>query len=151
MSRIFLYILCFLLFYAESYAIDQTFNIAITIIKPISITVERNFNFGIHEQKNTSFVVTIGPEDEGSAVFKIVGSKNSFVSYTVAEESVQLSNGTDTLKVGGFKVTGGSTTGIGNIAEGELQNISVGATAYIAANQPDTAYYGNATFRAIYN
>ena len=151
MIRIILYIFICLLTFSVTYAVDQTFNITIVIRKPISITVERNFNFGIYEQKKTDFTVTVAPEDEGSAVFKLVGSKNSSVSYTVTEESVQLSNGTDTLKVGGFKVTGGNTTGNGNITEGELKNIGVGATAYIAANQPDTAYYGNATFRAIYN
>lgn len=151
MVRIFLYILCFLLLFEEAYSKDQTFNITIIIKKPISISVEREFNFGMHEQKKTAFTVTIGPDDEGCAVFNIAGSSNSSVSYTVAEDFVNLSNGSDTIKVGGFKVTGGSKTGVGNLAEGELKSIGVGATAYIEANQPDTAYYGNATFRAIYN
>ncbi|MCP3926995.1 MAG: DUF4402 domain-containing protein [Desulfobacterales bacterium] len=150
MNKRFYYILFCFLIYGDCYATDQTFSITITIRKPITILVTQEFDFGTHELTGASFNVTVEPEEKGSAIFKIEGS-NSSVSYTVTEESIQLSNGKESIKVSDFKVTGGGTTGTGNIAEGELKNVGVGATAYIASNQADTTYFGNATFRVTYN
>ena len=143
-----------LLLGTSAYAVDESFNVSITILTAITITESgTGLDFGNLPTSTSAQTVTVSPGDSGAATFDIAGEPNGTVTVSVAESSVNLAGpGTnivvDTFTVDGTNCSGGAGTLDGS---GNLTTCSVGATANVNANQTTGSYSGTATLQVIYN
>ena len=132
------------LFFSISFGADESFNVSIIISAPIAIAEDQGLNFGSFETSNSAQNIVVEPGDLGSAQFDIAGNEVA-ATWSIAENSIDMISGTDTIRVNSFKVSGG---GSGNLPQ---ENVRVGATARIKSKQPPGTYIGTATFNVVYN
>ncbi len=84
-----------------------------------------------------------------AANFTVTGEPGYTYAITLpADETITISNGTQTMEVDTFKSTPGTT---GTLSESGSQDLSVGATLHLVANQASGQYTGNFNVTVAYN
>ncbi len=145
------------------------------LVYPYVLAKGENFKMGISmydtslalvEQQSLSFAdmlagqastIKVEPADASAAIFKAMGVPNSDFVAKVVENKIELKtadgNGeTKNVTVNGFK-TGGSIgpSGKGKFSNlGGANNLRIGATVHVSANDIPGQYLGSATFRINY-
>lgn len=103
--------------------------------------------------------VVVLPTDGSAAIFNITGTANVAVTASVVEASITIVNTVGNPNIARNKITvtnwsyGGAVAADGTAfmdANGELNNVRVGATAQMSANDNAGSYVGTATFRFVY-
>lgn len=142
---------------ANTQAATKSFNVGISLITPIKMTLQSPLNFPSTTAGNSA-TVTTDPADTGSVHFVATGEPNAAITGTILENQVTLttSDGLGSEKqitVDNF-VTGGdmNESGLATFDEnGALDNLRIGATAHIDADNIPGSYSTTATYRVVYN
>lgn len=141
---------------ASVQAADETFESTIRLIKPITISEVAGLRFP-EQVAGTAQAVVVTPDDSGAAVFNATGEASKLVVASVVESSIEMTTDdgvgsakritVDNFELGGSVLPDG--TGAFN-GDGDLNNIRVGGTANIEADDIAGSYSGTATFRLVY-
>ena len=133
-------------------ATNESFNIRVSLIRPIEITEISELNFGEQFVTGSDYSVTVAPADSGAATFSATGKKNRSVSIALVSNTAVLSDGTDNINVTGLTLNKATDT-FSNANPGVISNIRVGGTVTIpaAAVDRDLDYVGTGTLRILYN
>ncbi len=137
-------------------AADETFQATIKLLQPITITEVASLRFP-EQIAGSAATVLVRPEDSGAAVFDATGEADRAVTASVLEASIEMitDDGIGAQKritVDQFAM-GGSVDPLGGgafDAAGTLNNIRVGGTANVNADNIPGDYVGTATFRLVY-
>ncbi len=136
---------------------NESFKMGLTMYDTSLALVEQQgigFTDSVAGQANN---IAVNPNDANAAIFKAMGTPNDQFIATVVEKNIILKTGdgagaTKQIKVNKFQ-TGGSigTNGKGKFSNrGLAQNLRIGATVHIAANDIPGLYTGAGTFRITY-
>ena len=138
-------------------ATDETFNVGMTLLAPIVITETQSLTFADTISGSASDVTTAA-SDSSAATFTATGEANRAVTGSVVESSIVMTTGdgadatkqitVDTFTTGGDMSVAGAATFDGS---GELNDLRIGGTAHVEADDIAGSYSGTATFRLIYN
>lgn len=145
MKRLILLALTALLFSTNTYAADEPFEATIIIRQAISISEVSALNFGTVEATQDAQNIVIAAGDKGSAQFDIAGDALTTVTWSVTEDTINMTSGANSIAVDTFTVSGGGT---GVLPQ---TGVRVGATARVSGNQATGTYTGSATFNVVYN
>lgn len=133
-----------------------------TIVSPIAITNTRALEFGNIAAATAAGSVTLSPDaitnrtslvvtlpavtgTVSSAEFEVTGTPAYTYSIAIAPATVDITNGVQTMAVGSFTSTPDYTvSGSGTLDATGAENIYVGATLTVGANQA-SGIYTNAT------
>lgn len=103
--------------------------------------------------------VVVLPTDGNAAIFNITGTASVAVTASVVEASIVMVNPVGNPNAAGNKITvtnwsyGGTVAADGTAfmdASGELNNVRIGGTAKLSANDNAGSFAGTATFRFVY-
>ena len=141
----------------SAFANDETLNVGMTLYTPFSITENQGLTFA-DTTIGAKVKVTTTPADTSAAIFFATGEPNRTVIGSIVENRIFMTTGDGNrgrkrIRVNKFK-TGGdmNATGIATFNNlGQLNNLRIGATAHVKANNIAGAYSGTATFRLLYN
>lgn len=135
---------------------ETNFNSTMSLLEPITLNTVQDLSFAPQPVGNAVDVVTAA-EDTRAAVFSATGEANAAAQTTVVEPSIEMVTGAgstpgeritvDTWTYGGSLGADGSTA---FDAAGEINNMRVGATAHVEANDVQGDFVGTATFRLVY-
>ena len=130
------------------WAENQSFNISLKLLKPITITTVSNLIFPSKILSGTDEAIVVAPGDLGAATFEAQGGKNRSIVRSIVESDIGLSapGVPGQIVVDTFVVAGPTSFDPTGVASG----LKVGATANILASSQDGDYLGMATFRVIY-
>lgn len=140
-----------------SYADQKKFHVGLTLLSPISLTLKSSLSFpSISAGKDTTVVTQADSND--AVIFSASGEANTYITGSVVEDFVVMTtgegkNGSERIIVDSFS-TGGdlNETGTGMFDNnGELNDLRIGATAHVQANDIPGYYSSSATFRLTYN
>lgn len=136
---------------------DAVFSANLTLLEPIELSLSAELEFPILPAGQKT-VFERDPEDEAALIFSARGTANTIVTGAIIESAVVLHTdpgevNSDSISIGNF-TTGGDFSDSGRATfdkNGELNNLRIGATANIEANDKAGAYTATATFRLTYN
>ena len=132
------------------YAVDQAFNVSITILTALGITKTSDLSFPTTASSGSIQAVTVAPTDGTAATFDITGEPSTAITASIVEADVTLTASTivvDTFTFGGGLAADGTAT---TTAGGAVAGAAVGATANIPASHAAGSYSGSLTFRVLY-
>ena len=132
------------------YAVDQAFNVSITILTALGITKTSDLSFPTTASSGSIQAVTVAPADGTAATFDITGEPSTAITASIVEADVTLTASTivvDTFTFGGGLAADGTAT---TTAGGAVAGAAVGATANIPASHAAGSYSGSLTFRVLY-
>ena len=132
------------------YAVDQAFNVSITILTALGITKTSDLSFPTTAASGSIQAVTVAPTDGTAATFDITGEPSTAITASIVEADVTLTASTivvDTFTFGGGLAADGTAT---TTAGGAVAGAAVGATANIPASHAAGSYSGSLTFRVLY-
>ena len=128
------------------YSAEESFNVNMRILDPVKITEQRSLSFPDHVV-GTQANIVVNPSDATSASFSATGAPNANIKTSVVESYIILSDGANNnIEVDTFNIISEDSFD----SNGELNNISIGATAHVEAGDPVGNYNGFATLRIIY-
>jgi len=135
---------------------ETSFDATISLLQPITLNTVQDLSFAPQAVGENIDVVT-GAEDTRAAVFSATGEANAAAQASVVESSIEMVTGAgattgeritvDTFTYGGSLASDGSTA---FDAAGELNNMRVGGTAHVEADDVQGDFVGTATFRLVY-
>jgi len=146
---------------AGANAVDESFNIGMKLLTPIAITEVRQLDF-VDTIAGADNTVVTAPADPIAAVFNSTGDSSKTATASVVEGSVTMlrTGGTpgntpdeftvDSFALGGAGITGGNQVDYA-ASGGSVNDIRVGGTANILAEDLAGNYTGTATLRIVYN
>ena len=132
------------------YAVDQAFNVSITILTALGITKTSDLSFPTTAANGSDQAVTVAPTDGTAATFDITGEPSTAIVASIVESNVTLTGSSivvDTFTFGGGLASNGTATTSG---AGAVSGAAVGATANIPAAQTAGTFSGALTFRVLY-
>lgn len=136
----------------NAYATDESFDSTLRLIEPITITEVTSLRFP-EQQAGTAQNLTVQPSESGAAQFNSAGEPARPVTASIVESQIVMeTTAGDQITVNNFTY-GGQVDPAGNGAfndSGALNNIRIGATALIEADDKSGLYSGIATFRLVY-
>lgn len=135
---------------------DASFNASISLIAPITLSSVQDLSFAPQLAGSNEAVVTAAG-DSSAAVFSATGEANSPAQASVVESSIEMTTGagssaSERITVDSFTY-GGSLAGDGSTAfdaSGNIDDMRIGATANVEADDISGDYAGSATFRLVY-
>lgn len=137
-------------------ATDLGFNLGMTLLTPIAVVNSQGLTFPATTAGAPATVV-VAPADATAAVFTATGEPSTPVTGSVVEASITMTTGTglttpeqmtvDTFTTGGDMNAAGAATFDG---AGALNNLRIGASANVLAEDLPGVWSGTATFRLIY-
>lgn len=138
------------------YAQDETFEASIKLVEAIAVTEVAALRFP-EQIAGTAAAVVVAPADSGAAQFNSTGDASRNIVASVVETSIEMVTGDGVgsakrITVDNF-TTGGAVAADGSGAfdgTGALNNIRVGGTANMEADDIAGDYVGTATFRLVY-
>lgn len=141
----------------RTFATDESFSVKLQLLAPISISASQELAFGSITSGLDNDVL-VQPGSSNAATFSATGEPNHGATGSVVENSIQVftGEGSDTserITVDSFTLGGDMDAG-GSIvfnSEGQVNNLSIGGTAHVEADDIVGAYNGIATFRVVYN
>jgi hypothetical protein len=135
---------------------ETSFDSTISLLEPITLTTVQDLSFAPQPVGEAVDVLTTAA-DSRAAVFSATGEANAVAQTSVVEPSIEMVTGAgsasgeritvDTFTYGGSLATDGSTAFDGS---GEINNMRVGATAHVEADDVQGDFVGTATFRLVY-
>lgn len=135
---------------------NTSFQSTLRLLAPNSITEVQPLEFPITTIGQDA-IVTVSPADVSAAVFIATGSPSTAMVGSVVENQIWVDNGlsgknSNKIKVGNFTVGGNMGLNGNTVFDGRgiADNLRVGATAEVRANDPAGTYTGTATFRVLY-
>lgn len=142
---------------ASVHADTVSFPASIKLLKPIALTQTGELSFG-EVIAGSATTVTTAPDDGNAVAFAAVGEPLRAVTGSIVEDSIVLISGEgstpqEQITVDSFQ-TGGSLSEDGSAVfdtEGTLNDLRIGATAHVEAEDVPGNYIATATFRLVYN
>ncbi len=138
----------------QSHAVDELFDVSLKLLTPITITETQALDFGETVAGSASTLV-VAAADANAAVFTASGEAAETASVQIVEANITLTtdDGSDTTKqitVDNFSL-GGDVSGGSMTFSGGADDIRVGATANVEAEDIAGDYSGTATLQVVYN
>lgn len=140
------------------YAIDEPFNVTMTLYDAIVITETQALSFP-NTTSGGALAVVVAPTDGTAAIFTATGQASTGATGSVVEASIDMQHSTWSVADPTKEITvdtwttGGNLSGAGAMTfdgTGNITNLRVGGTANVSANDIAGAYTGTATFRLVY-
>lgn len=138
------------------HATDEAFDATITLVAPIVITETKGLDFKDATFGSNSTVVTASADPE-AAIFAVQGEANAQIAASVVETSIEMITGTgaatsERITVDSFSLGGDLIGGVATLdGSGQLNDLRVGGSAHVEAEDIAGTYVGTATFRVTYN
>lgn len=139
------------------YGQDESFTVTLNILAPIVLTESQPLAFS-NSLAGTDNDVVIAPTSGDAAKFTATGEADHAATGSIVENSIILVTGegvdsSEQITIDSFVLGGDMNVG-GNMtfnAEGNANDLKVGGTAHILAEDIIGSYSGAATFRLVYN
>ncbi len=138
-------------------AVTEPFQSTLTLIEPLTVTEVNSLRFP-EQEAGTAQALPVLPTEAGAAQFNITGEPQRGIVVNIVETSIEMitDGGGSTAKsitVDSFDFDGvNPIDGSGTLdVNGNLNNVRVGGTAHIEAEDVSGDYVGTATFRVIYS
>ena len=138
----------------QAQAADEAFDVTLKLLTPISISETQSLDFGETVSGSASTIV-VAAADANAAVFTATGDASETASVQIVESSITMTTGdgsgtTKQITVDGFSL-GGDVSGGAITFTGGADDIRVGATANVEAEDIAGNYAGSATLQVVYN
>ncbi len=133
------------------------FTARMEVMPPVTVSESQAISFPT-VTSGTAATVTISPTDTGAAVFSVTGRPMENITASIAEEQIVLFSGYGRtperrIVIEGFTLGGDiDATRSARIGQlGTLDDMRLGATAKIEAENQPGVYSGSSTFRVVYH
>jgi hypothetical protein len=140
------------------YAVDNELPAEMIIYSSLGLTLKQIMTIPEHEEVTTETQVVLKPDDPTAAIYSATGGENRSVQASVTTPSIELACQTSAT-CGDAKITVNNFTfggdlqadGTGTFTEqGKIDNMRVGGTATLNADDKSGRYFGVGTFRLVY-
>ena len=129
-------------------AVDEVFNVTMSLIAPIVITETQALSFP-DTVVGTTQSVTVAPADATSARFSLSGNANDNISLSVADTTI--TDGTTTIDINTYVITDDVGSAITTLDASGARLVRIGANADVDAADAQASYTGTATLTVVYN